>query len=354
MMNIRYFKYFSAYLIHSIAAFSIYMGSYYTYTAIFFVFGFIPFIELFTSADKTNLDAAEEAVAEHDKFYDYLLYLLVPVQFGLLLFFLMRLNSGDLATYEIIGMITAYGMACGLAINTAHELGHRDSKIEKIMSKSLLLTSLYMHFFIEHNRGHHLHVATEEDPATSRYGENIYTFYLRSIYRSWLSAWTLEAKRLKKSGKNVISYTNEMIWYHIIQFTLLALIYVTYGFWTMVFFIISASIGILMLETVNYIEHYGLTRKKNGKRYERTLPIHSWNSSYPIGRMLLLELSRHSDHHYIANRKYQLLRHFDESPQMPTGYPGMMLLALIPFAWFKVMHKQIEDYNTSIQLGTSE
>lgn len=343
-MTLKHLKYLSAYIVPVIAIASIYLGSYYSFSAIIFLFIIIPTIELFTDGNMRNLSEVEEEIAAADRFYDYLLYFLVPFQFITLSFFLYRIGDPTLQLHETIGMITAYGMACGLTINNAHELGHRNSKIEQFMSKAALMTSLYMHFFIEHNRGHHLHVATEEDPASSRYGENVYAFYLRAIPGAWKSAWDLEEKRLKSLNKSIWSLENEMLVYQLIQFSLVALIGIFFGFKVMICFVVGATIGCLMLETVNYIEHYGLRRKKkaNGKRYERTQPIHSWNSNHPVGRMVLLELSRHSDHHFIANRKYQLLRHFDDSPQMPAGYPGMMLLALVPPLWFKVMHGLID------------
>lgn len=346
---LSYLKYLCAYLVPFVALFSLYMGGYLSYSAVVLVFVIVPFIELFTSVDTSNMNEVEEAMAIDDKFYDYLLYLLVPFQFLILAYFLYRISTPDLEFYEIIGMTTALGMACGLSINNAHELGHRNTKFEQFLSKLLLMSTLYMHFFIEHNRGHHLHVATEEDPASSRYGEVIYLFYFRTIFYSWLSAWELEEKRLRRAGKNVLSFDNEMLVFQIIQLALISTIGLLFGLKVLICFIVGAFIGILMLETVNYIEHYGLQRKKVGKRYERTLPIHSWNSSHPFGRMIMLELSRHSDHHYIANRKYQLLRHFDNSPQMPTGYPGMMLLALIPPIWFKIMHKRIDKYRTAFE-----
>jgi len=348
-MKLSYLKYLCAYLVPVMVLFSLYMGVFFSYGAVIFVFIIVPFIELFTSVDTSNMNKVEEAIAKDDQFYDYLLYLLVPFQFLILAYFLYRISIPNLELYEIIGMTTALGMACGLSINNAHELGHRNTKFEQFLSKLLLMSTLYMHFFIEHNRGHHLRVATEEDPASSRYGEVIYLFYFRTIYGSWMSAWELEKNRLKRAGKSVLSFENEMLVFQIIQLALISMIGIFFGLKVLMCFVMGAFIGILMLETVNYIEHYGLKRKKIGKRYERTLPIHSWNSSHPFGRMIMLELSRHSDHHYIANRKYQLLRHFDDSPQMPTGYPGMMLLALIPPIWFKIMHKQIDKYRTAFE-----
>lgn len=341
---IKYLKYTSALVIPIVVLISLFLGGYFAFIAIIVVFGVIPFLELFSSADTRNMDAAEEALVKADRVYDYLLYTLVPIQFFILGYFLYRVSNPSLQIYEIVGLITAYGMACGLSINNAHELGHRSTRYEQMMSKGLLMTSLYMHFYIEHNRGHHLNVATDEDPASSRYGENLYAFFARSITGSWRSAWRLEAKRLDRVEQGFWTLHNEMIRFHLIQSTLILGIGLVLGPWVMFYFICGAFIGILMLETVNYIEHYGLTRQKQGKRYERTLPIHSWNSNHPIGRMILLELSRHSDHHFMTNRKYQTLRHFDESPQMPTGYPGMMLLSLCPPLWFKVMHRRIESY----------
>jgi alkane 1-monooxygenase len=205
-----------------------------------------------------------------------------------------------------------------------------------------------MHFFIEHNRGHHKNVSTDEDPASSRYGESIYAFFPRTISDSWRSAWKIETDRLKKAHIPFWSLQNEMLMYQLIQLAFLGFIAAVWGWKVMLYFMAAAFIGILLLETVNYIEHYGLRRKKiDGAYYDKVLPIHSWNSDHPIGRIMLFELSRHSDHHYLPSRKYQVLRHFDKSPQMPTGYPGMMVLSYFPPLWFKVMHRQIQKYKAT-------
>jgi alkane 1-monooxygenase len=200
-----------------------------------------------------------------------------------------------------------------------------------------------MHFFIEHNKGHHKNVATREDPSSARYGEPVYSFWVRSIYYSYISAWKIANKEATKSNRSSFSFKNEMIQAHIIQAVFLTAIFLIFGFEIMLYFLGAATIGILLLETVNYIEHYGLSRRETTEgRYERAMPSHSWNSNHVIGRMMLFELSRHSDHHYLASKKYQLLRHHEDAPQMPTGYPGMMLLALLPPAWFFVMNKKIK------------
>ncbi|MCI4668300.1 MAG: alkane 1-monooxygenase [Bacteroidia bacterium] len=350
IMNFKYFKYLSAYCVPSLVLFSLYMGGVWSYSVIIFVYVLVPIVELFFKGSEENMNKIEEKIAREDRFYDYLLYGLVPVQFVILAYFLFRVGDESLMLYEKIGMISAYGLSAGFSINNAHELGHRSTKHEQFMSKLLLLSSLYMHFFIEHNRGHHKNVATEEDPATSRYGENIYAFFIRTVTGSWISAWRLEGEKLARYKHAFWSVHNEMLRFQIIQVLLLIGIGLTFGPMVLVCFVIGASMGFMLLETVNYIEHYGLTRKKKGKGYERTLPIHSWNSNHPIGRLLLLELSRHSDHHFLASRPYQVLRHFDESPQMPTGYPGMMVLALVPPLWFRVMHKRIDEYREQADL----
>lgn len=208
----------------------------------------------------------------------------------------------------------------------------------------LLLTSLYMHFFIEHNKGHHKRVATPEDPSSARYGEWLYLFYFRTIIFSYSSAWTIANKEAKKKGHKAFSWHNEILQFHLIEMALVVLIFFVFGWLTTALFLAAAMHGILLLETVNYIEHYGLQRKKIAEgKYERAMPVHSWNSNHVIGRVMLFELSRHSDHHYLASRKYQVLRHHDNSPQMPTGYPGMMLLASVPPLWFWVMNKRIKS-----------
>jgi alkane 1-monooxygenase len=311
----------------------------------------IPLIELFTKGSTANLSKIEEELEKENKVYDWMLYGLVPLQYLIMVYFLIQVSNESLPLSYKIGATTAYGMACGiLGINAAHELGHRPTKHEQFMSKLLLLSTLYMHFFIEHNRGHHKNVSTDEDPASSRYGETVYAFYVRTILGSYSSAWHIESERLKKKNLAFWSINNEMMVYQWVQLILLVLIGIIFGLKTLLFFIVGAFIGILLLETVNYIEHYGLKRKKKGDTYERTMPIHSWNSNHPLGRLILLELSRHSDHHYMASRKYQILRHFDESPQMPTGYPGMLLLSLGPPLWFKVMHQRIDRYKQT-QMG---
>ncbi len=344
-MNFGLIKYLAIYIAPLVVIISLSWGGMWAYFALFFVFAFIPILELLLPASSKNMSKAQEEVAKKEILYDVILYGLVPLQYCLMAYFLWRIATPNIPLFEQIGMVTAFGLSCGiLGINAAHELGHRNTWYEQTMSQLLLLTTLYMHFFIEHNRGHHKNVSTDEDPASGRYGETLYAFYVRSVRDSWLSAWNLERERLNREGQAFFSWHNQMLRFQVYQIGLIALVGSIFGGRVLLCYLLAAAMGILLLETVNYIEHYGLRRKKNNDIYERVQPIHSWNSDHPLGRLFLLDVTRHSDHHYVATRKYQILRHFDDSPQMPTGYPGMMLLAFIPPLWFRVMHARIERY----------
>ncbi len=341
-------KYMNVLVLPILAWISFQTHGWLTYLPLIESFLFIPLLELTYTPDPRNLTDEKEALRKDDPIYDWQLYIMVPIQFGLLIMFLFSMQEVGLSLIDKAGRISAMGLMCGvIGINVAHELGHRKTWYEQLMAKGLLLTSLYMHFFIEHNRGHHKNVSTKEDPSSARYGEMLYTFWVRSVVFAYLSAWKLEAQRLKKKGNSPFSFRNEMIQFKLIQIGLTVGIGLLFGWVVMSYFIIAAVIGFLLLETVNYIEHYGLERDRKGDVYERVMPYHSWNSDHKIGRLILFELSRHSDHHYIASRKYQILRHIDDSPQMPTGYPGMMLLATIPPIWFAVMNPRIRRIKES-------
>ncbi len=320
-------------------------------TPMLYAFAFIPLVELIIPAKTNNLSTAEEEMAKQDRLYDYWLYLIVPLQYCSLYFFLESTQVASLTSIELIGRIFVMGLLCGtFGINVGHELGHRKNLYERNLAKALLLSSLYMHFYIEHNQGHHKNVSTKEDPSSARRGEPIYLFYFRTIILGYFSAWRIAAADQRKKRKPILHFSNQMIQFQFLQLALITIIFFLFGINTMLYFVSAATIGFLLLETVNYIEHYGLEREKNSSgNYERTLPIHSWNSNHILGRLMLFELSRHSDHHYMASRKYQLLRHHEHAPQMPTGYPGMMILSLFPPIWFSIMNKRIDAFQLANQ-----
>jgi alkane 1-monooxygenase len=346
-MKIRAYKYLSPFIIYVGAWHSFSVTGWQVWMPLAWAWCFIPLIELLVKPSPVNMTAAEEELAKNDRTYDFLLYGIVILQYIMLVRFLYSMRDPSLTLMDIAGRIWVMGLLCGVfGINVGHELGHRVNRFEQTLAKALLLTSLYMHFFTEHNKGHHKRVATPEDPSSARYGEMIYLFYFRTIIFSYLSAWHIANEEVRKKGKAVLSLHNEMIRFHLIQAALIGLIFWQFGGWVLLYFLAAAGIGILLLETVNYIEHYGLQRKATGEgTYERAMPEHSWNSDHIVGRLMLFELSRHSDHHYMASRKYQVLRHHDHSPQMPTGYPGMMLLSLVPPLWFSVMNARIKKLN---------
>ena len=341
--SFKYLTPFVLYLLALIAFKETGIACWYTLLYTFFV---IPFLELFIKADQKNLDEVEEALAKKNRCYDFVLYAAVVLQYYSLWIFFHAVQEANISNWDLAGRIVSMGLLCGaFGINVAHELGHRVNKFEQFLAKMLLLTSLYMHFFIEHNKGHHKHVATASDPSTAKYNQSLYAFWPQTLMGTYMSAWKIATEELEKKGKSWFSINNEMLLFQLIQVAFVLGIYLIFGLSVALFFLIAALLGVLLLETVNYIEHYGLTRNETeNHQFERVQPHHSWNSNHIIGRLMLFELSRHSDHHYLASRKYQILRSFDNAPQMPTGYPGMILLSLAPPIWFKVMNNQMKKY----------
>ena len=343
-------KYLFAYIAPLSAIFGFLMSGWWYYAA--FVVGFIliPIVETSLAGNSSNLSEEEETIQLNKPWFDFLIYLNFPLLFYILYLFLNVVSKGDLQAYETIGLILSMSVIIGsTGINVAHELGHRENKFEQFFAKIMLVPALYMHFFLEHNLGHHKNIATDEDPASAKYGESVYQFWLRSIIDGYKDAWNIENKRLRKEGKSLISFQNEMIVYHLVQLVYLGSLFFIFGLNGLLAGFAAAMGGVLMLETVNYIEHYGLRRKKlsNGK-YEPASFVHSWNSDHELGRIFLYELTRHSDHHFKSTRKYQILRHFDESPQLPYGYPTSILLSLVPPLWFHIMNSRVKAVQLSI------
>ena len=340
---VKRIKYFLVYLLPISVFYAFNSYEILTFLPAFIFFGLVPFLELFFKADGRNFDKETAQFEKENQLYSWILYLTVPIQLVTLLYFFTVIQEPQLSTVSYLGRIFAMGLMCGVfGINVGHELGHRHNKMEQFFGEILLLSSLNTHFLPYHNGGHHLNVATPMDSATARKNETLYAFWFRSHFSSYKQAWQLENKRLNSEGINPLSFHNKMVIYSIANVLVVSTIIFFYGLSVLFAFLLAAIIGILLLETVNYIEHYGLLRKKNESgRYEKVRHIHSWNSDHIIGKLMLFNLSRHSDHHYNGSKPYQVLKSLPESPQMPTGYPGMMLLALIPPLWFKYMNTKI-------------
>ena len=341
------FQYFFVYLLPISVYISFNTNGYLSFLPIFVFFGLVPILELIIPPDDENMDKKIAADEKNQRIYDWILYLAVPVQVGMLVYFFFVIQSTPIGNLEYFGRVLSMGFMCGvMGINVGHELGHRHNRLEQFLGEILLLTSLDTHFLPYHNGGHHLNVATPKDSATAAKNESLFTFWLTSHFGSYREAWQLENARMQRANQPVYSLHNRMVAYSIANTVVITLVYFFFGIQVLLTFFIAATLGIMLLETVNYIEHYGLLREKNelGK-YKPVRHQHSWNSDHPIGRALLFNLSRHSDHHYNGSKKYQILESIPLSPQMPTGYPGMLILALLQPLWFRVMNKRLEQFS---------
>jgi alkane 1-monooxygenase len=272
---------------------------------------------------------------EEDRYYRWCTYIFIPIQYAALIFACTRWASGDLSVIDELGLAVTVAMVGGIAINTAHELGHKRPKHEKWLAKVALAQSGYGHFFIEHNRGHHVRVATPEDPASARLGESFWAFLPRTVWGSLRSAVHLEQQRLNRVGRPFLSPQNDILNAWAMSVALFGALVAIFGWSVAPWLVVQAVISFSLLEVVNYLEHYGLLRQRlDDGRYERCRPEHSWNSDNIASNVFLYHLQRHSDHHAHPTRRYQALRHFEDLPELPSGYASMILLAYATPLWF--------------------
>ncbi|GAA5213469.1 hypothetical protein GCM10025776_02180 [Corallincola platygyrae] len=230
-----------------------------------------------------------------------------------------------------------------VGITAAHELIHKRSQFEQLSGGLLLSLTCYASFKIEHIYWHHAHVATPVDPTTAKYNQSLYRFLLTVFRHNAVNGWKLEAQRLNKRGFSFWSWHNQLFWYYGISVILAGLAFVTFGALGLFVFLAQSLVAITLLETINYIEHYGLVREERRPgRYEPVAPHHSWNAPYRFSNLLLIQLQRHSDHHAFAQRPYYALQHHEAAPQLPAGYPFMVLIALCPPLWRKVIHPRLK------------
>ena len=315
------------------------------YAAVFYAFFVLPVLDVVTGETQTNISKEVVLSKKNKRVFDWMLYLNLPIVFGLLFLVFTKIQATEYALYELIGMGLSAGILLATnGINVAHELGHRKPYFERFMSKLLYMPCLYMHFYIEHNFGHHLHVGTPEDGATAKYNQNVYSFWWSSVTKQYFGAWKRQLDLLKAQKKSFLSLKNDVFWYHFIQAGYLFSVYFLFSPKVLVFAVAVGILSFLFLETINYIEHYGLRRSKlPSGRYERVQPHHSWNSNFNIGRIVLYELTRHSDHHFKASKKYQVLDSHEKSPTLPMGYPASILLSLLPPLWFYVINPLVPE-----------
>jgi alkane 1-monooxygenase len=314
------------------------------------LFVLLPSADYLIGRDTINPQTEHSAQLEADRYYRWLTLLCVPVYLAsvyfALDFFAVNVNNGALSLIGQIGWILSQGVIGGVvAINVAHELIHKSEALESNAGGVLLASVCYGTFKVEHVRGHHVHVSTPLDASSARFGQNVYGFVAQSVPRNVRAGFALEAKRLEKAGKSAWSWHNESLRWTALSLLFAALGFVIGGGLGVAFFFAQSIVAFLTLEVINYIEHYGLERKQLADgRYERTTHLHSWNSSYLLTNLMLFQLQRHSDHHENPKRRYQALKHYEASPQLPGGYAAMFLLALVPPLWFAVMNPRVKQH----------
>jgi len=341
-MNVLSFS--MVYLVPITVYLGYWLGGIYTFTTPFLVFGIGPVLDFIIGRYTRNPSEEAEKKLESDNRYKMLTIFCVPVQLAVFFWGAYVVSYGDLSPLEIIGLILSVGVSSDvLGLSAAHELAHRiNVKFEPMLSKILYGTVLYIHFGLEHVVGHHNRVATPEDPATARLGESFYAFLPRTVFGGFNSAWEFEAGRMKKQNQPAWNMRNPMVAGLLAQAAVTVLFAAVFGGMGIFYLLAQSFIAISLVENANYVVHYGLLRKEIAPgKYEPVQPWHSWNSSNWLSNHFLFNIQRHSDHHYNAGRRYQLLRHYDDVPQLPTGYAGMIVLALIPPLWRKIMDPRV-------------
>lgn len=307
-----------------------------------FFYTIVPLLDRILGEDQSNPPESAVPALDADLYYRWVTYLLAPVLWAAFIFSAWFVSRFDLPLHAMFAMVLISGSVGGFCINLGHELGHKNTQLEKWLAKIVLAPSGYGHFFIEHNRGHHRDAATPADPASSRMGESIYRFVLREMPGAWFRAWELEKSRLQKAGLPVFSLHNEIIQPGLLTLALWSGLVAWLGWNVLPFLVVASFWANFQLTSANYIEHYGLLRGQRAPgKYEACQPHHSWNSNHIFSNWILFHLQRHSDHHAHPLRRYQSLRHFDNLPTLPSGYFAMFLVAYIPPLWRAIMDPRL-------------
>ena len=321
------------------------LGGVWTFLPLALLLGVLPILDWIAGLNSRNAgDEADELSA--NAWFRAITWAWVPVQIAMLAWAVDHVAAGGLTAVEWVGLTLSTGLIAGtVGITFAHELVHRPGAFELALGEVLLATTSYAHFAIEHVYGHHRRVGTREDPATARAGESLYRFLPRCVGGSLTSAWRFEVQRLARRGRGPWHPSNRMLRYGATQVGLYAAVASYWGPAGAAFLASQAVVAFLILETINYIEHYGLERRQIGPgRYERIAAQHSWNSCHRLSNWLLINLARHSDHHLTAAKRYQVLDHVAEAPQLPAGYAAMFIAALLPPLWRRLMDPRVDAW----------
>lgn len=305
-------------------------------------FVLVPIFDYFIGTDRTNPPEEIVPLLDQDNYYRWLTYAAIPLHFIALAVAVWFVGTQPLDIGFYIGFAAVVGLFSGLSINTAHEIGHKNTKLDRLLSRITLAVCGYGHFCIEHNAGHHRDVSTPEDPASSRMGESIYRFMLREIPGAAKRGWQAEGERLQRKGHGFWSVHNHVLQSYAITLVTQGGAVLLFGWIVLPFLILHNFLAWFQLTSANYIEHYGLLReKKENGRYERCQPHHSWNANHIFSNLVLFQLERHSDHHANPARPYQSLRSFEDLPELPSGYFGMYFVAYFPALWYRVMDERL-------------
>lgn len=297
-----------------------------------------------------NLENADPETPDEDLYwYRLLTSAWVPLQFCTLFGLIAYVShSTHLNGLEKFGVFFGVGVVTGtIGINYSHELMHQRNYLERWLGDILLAMVLYSHFRSEHLLVHHRHVGTPRDPVTARYNEGFHRFYPRVLKQCWFSAFRAEREKLAKKNLSWQDRSNPFFRYWALQAAMLALALLLGGGTGLLLFLVQAGVAIWQLELVNYVEHYGLTRKHLGEgKYEHVRPHHSWNAAHKASNWLLINLQRHSDHHYRPDRRFPLLQTYTpaDAPQLPYGYPVMTVAAMIPPVWRRMMNPRVRRW----------
>ena len=305
-------------------------------------YGLMPLLDALIGEDENNPPEAVVPALEEDRYYRWLTWATVPLHFVALIGCAWWAGTQPLAWWAVLLLAYVAGTDSGLGINTGHELGHKHNAVEQWLARLVLAVPAYGHFTVEHGRGHHRFVSTPEDHASARMGETIYRFALRETPGGIRRAWQLEAERLKQLGKSPWSVHNTMLQSYAMTAVLQLGLVAAFG-WVMIpFLAVHNAVAWWQLTSANYVEHYGLLRERLADgRYEAPQPHHSWNTNHLVTNLATFHLQRHSDHHAYPSRRYQSLRHFEQLPQLPSGYFGMFPLSYVPWLWFRVMDPRL-------------
>ena len=306
------------------------------------VFILVPIIDLMLPyLSKQDVDLKENML------HNFSILIILPCILFLIVFGLIVVSDSSISLLVAAALGAAVGMSGGsIGITTAHELIHRQNKYMRGIGVFLLVLCCYGHFRIEHVYGHHKHVATKEDPATARRGENFYFYFIRCVINSVISSWNIEKNILDKKNINTLSLQNRMLHYFVLEIIFLFIAFFVAGINGLVFVVFHSFVSITLLELVNYIQHYGLERKMQNGKYERFTDHHSWNSRHISANWSTFNLGLHAEHHQSASKHYPLLSQEEKVIEMPANYSIMLIMALIPPLWFFVMDKKINKLKT--------